>query len=119
MFPETDVSAPRAEAEGRTEDYTNAWLDRVEASVERAHAVLLSPRRNGLLQLTSEMESAWRERAGLAVQPAMEPRLVALRERLTLVRSMLRQATAFEQARVQLETEGVLGYTPRGLERAL
>jgi hypothetical protein len=49
----------------------------------------------------------------------MAPRLVALQERLTVVRCLLRQAAVFEQARVQLETEGVVGYTPRGLERAL
>ena len=115
MFLEADVNAPRTVAE----DYTNAWLDRVEASVERAHAVLLSTRRSGLLQFISDMEWACSERSGLATQPAMEPRLEALRERLTVVRSMLRQAAVFEQARVQLETEGVVGYTPRGLERAL
>ena len=115
MFIETDVNAPRTAAEERT----YAWLDRVEASVERAHAMLLGPRRSDLPQFISEMESACRERSGLEAKPAMAPRLVALRERLTLVRSMLRQAAAFEQARVQLETECVLGYTPRGLERAL
>jgi hypothetical protein len=119
MFLETDANPPRTVAEERTEDYTNAWLDRVEASVERAHAVLLGPRRSELPQFTSEMEWAWRERSGLAVKPAMVPRLVALRERLTLLRSMLRQAAAFEQARMQLKTECVLGYTQRGLERAL
>jgi hypothetical protein len=55
MFLETDVNAPRTVAEERTEDcttedFTNAWLDRVEASIERAHAVLLSSsaRWNGL-----------------------------------------------------------------------
>lgn len=124
MFLETDVNAPRTVAEERTEDYTsedftNAWLDRVEASVELAHAVLLSPRRSGLLQFISEMEWACRERSDLAASPAMAPRLTALRERLTVVRSLLRQAAVFEQARAQLETEGVVGYTPRGLERAL
>jgi hypothetical protein len=115
MLLETDVNAPRALAEDRTYE----WLDRVEAAVERAHAALLGPRRGDLLQFISEMEWACRERSGLATQPAMEPRLEALRERLTLVRSMLRQAAAFEQARVQLETGSVLGYTPRGLEQAL
>ena len=91
----------------------------MEASVEQAHAVLLSPRRSGLPQFIEEMESAWRERSGLAVHPAMAPRLAALRARLTLVRSMLRQAAAFEQAREQSKTDCVLGYTPTGLERAL
>jgi hypothetical protein len=124
MFLEADVNQPRTAAEERTEDYTteeftNAWLDGVEASVARAHAALLGPRRTDLLQFTSEMQSASRERLGLAVQPAMAPRLAALRKRLTLVRSMLRQAAAFEQAREQLETDGVLGYTPKGLERSL
>ena len=125
MFPDTDANAPRTAAEQRTEDYTteayytNAWLDRVEASVARAQAALLGPRRSELLEFTSEMELASREPLGLAVQPTMAPRLAALRERLTLVRSMLRQAAAFEQVREQLETDGVLGYTPRGLERSL
>jgi hypothetical protein len=119
MFIETDDNAPRTVAEERAEDYTNAWLDRVEASVERAHAALLGPDRGDLLQFTWEMESACRERSGLAAQPAMAPRLAALRERLKFVRSMLRQAAAFEQAREQLKTERVLGYTPRGLERVL
>ena len=49
----------------------------------------------------------------------MLPRLAVLRERLTLVRTMLRQAAVFIEGREQLETESVLGYTPNGLERAL
>jgi hypothetical protein len=119
MLPETEVNTRRSSAE-RTEDFrTNAWLDRVEASVERAHAVLLGPFRSDLPKFTGEMEWACRERSGIAAKPAMAPRLAALRERLTLVRSMLRQAAALEQAREQSKAECVLGYTPTGLERAL
>jgi hypothetical protein len=116
---EAAANPPRAAVEERTQACANAWLDRVEASVERAHAVLLSPRRSGLLEFIGEMESACRERSGLAVHPDMAPRLGALRARLVLVRSLLRQAAAFEQAREQLVSECVLGYTPTGLERAL
>jgi hypothetical protein len=114
MLPETD-SVPRSAADQNA----GAWLDRVEASVERAHAMLLTPWRSGLSQFTEEMEWAWHQRSCLAVNRALAPRLEALRARLNLVRSMLRQATAFEQAREQFKTEIVLGYTPTGLERAL
>jgi len=65
------------------------------------------------------MEWACRERERLAAKPEMAPRLESLRNRLTLVRSMLRQAAAFEQARIQLETESFVGYTSKGLERTL
>jgi hypothetical protein len=121
MHPETDLNGPRMtpEREDNNQNHTEAWLDRLEASVQRAHAVLLTPRRGSLLEFTAEMERAWRDRSGLAVHPAMAPRLAALRARLNLVRSMLRHAAAFEQAREQLKTECVLGYTPTGLERAL
>jgi hypothetical protein len=116
MLLETD-NAPRTAVE--QEDGTNAWLERVEASVENAYAVLLTPQRGSLPQFVSEMEWAARESSGLAVHPELAPRLAALQVRLNLVRSMLRQAAAFEQAREQLKTELVLGYTPTGLERAL
>ena len=116
---EATANAPRTAVQVDSDDCTNSWLDRVEASVDSASTVLLSPRRSGLLQFISEMESACRERSGLAVRPAMAPRLAALRARLTMLRSMLRQAAAFEQAREQLVSECVLGYTPTGLERAL
>jgi alkylation response protein AidB-like acyl-CoA dehydrogenase len=115
---EAAANAPRTAVHEQT-DHTNSWLDRVEASVDSARAVLLSSQRSGLLQFISEMESACRERSALAVHPAMAPRLAALRTRLTMLRSMLRQAAAFEQAREQLVSECVLGYTPTGLERAL
>jgi hypothetical protein len=122
MVPE-EVSASRSAAdhskENRAEDYTTAWLDRVEASVEQAHAMLLTPERSGVMQFTGEMEWARRERSCLAVNPVLTPRLAALRARLDLVRSMLRQAAALEQAHEQLKTDCVLGYTPTGLERAL
>jgi hypothetical protein len=95
------------------------WMERVEASVERVHAALLSPERGAIPQFAMEMESACREGFSLMATPAMAPRLGALRERLMQVRSMLRQACAFMEAREQLETGCVLGYTPRGLERAL
>ena len=98
---------------------TYQWMDRVEASVEKAFGALQSPERSMLPEFTKEIKSAWRERSSLAVTPAMAPRLAALRERLTLLRSMLRQASAFLEGREQLETGCVLGYTPRGLERAL
>lgn len=117
MLPEADVNAPRSAAEET--GATNAWLDRVEAYVENAHAVLLTSQRGSLPQFTGEMEWAGREGSRLPVNPALAPRLAALRVRLNLVRSMLRQAAAFEQAREQLKTECVLGYTPTGLERAL
>jgi hypothetical protein len=100
------------------EDCTYRWLDRVEASIEKAHAALLGPDRCGVPEFTMEMESAFRERSSLAATPAMASRLGALRERLRLLQFMLRQAAAFIEAREQ-ETESVLGYTPRGLERAL
>jgi len=100
------------------DEVTCLWLDRVEASVEAAHATLLSPWRSGLPEFTVAMESAFDERFRLAAIPAMAPRLGALRERLMLVRSMLRQAAAFAESR-ELEAGNVLGYTPRGLERAL
>jgi hypothetical protein len=48
----------------------------------------------------------------------MMSRLNAIKERLTILRSMLRQAAAFVEAR-ELEKGSVLGYTPRGWERAL
>jgi len=117
MVPE-EVNASRSAAD-RLEDCTNAWLDRVEASVEQAHAMLLTPVRSGVPHFTGEMEWAWRERSCLAVKPVMTPRLAALRARLDLVRSMLRQAAALEQAHEQSKTDCVLGYTPTGLERAL
>ncbi len=117
------LTRPRSAAdhpkEDRSEAYTTAWLDRVEASVEQAHALLLTPMRSGLPQFTAEMEWAWRERSCLAANPVMTPRLASLRARLDLVRSMLRQAAALEQAREQSKTDCVLGYTPTGLERAL
>jgi hypothetical protein len=115
MRTEVDVDAPRSAAERNTYE----WLARVEESVELAHAALLGPQRDDLPQFTNEIESACRERTGLAVAPAMLPRLGALRKRLTLIRSLLRQASAFLEAREQLETDRVLGYTPKGLERAL
>jgi hypothetical protein len=116
---EAAANAPRTAVQEHTEDSIISWLDRVEASVERARGVLLTPRRSGLLEFISEMESACRERSGLAVHPSVAPRLAALQARLTMLRSMLRQAAAFEQAREQLVSECVLGYTPTGLERAL
>ena len=114
MLTEVDAEQSRSVAVERTSE----WLERIEASVESAHAALLGPQRSDLLQFTSEIESACRERFCLAATPAMTPRLAALRKRLTLLRAMLRQATLFAEAR-ELETECVLGYTPRGLERAL
>jgi hypothetical protein len=99
-------------------DVTSEWLDRVEASVEQAHRALLSPDRGTLPEFTREMEDACRQSSGLAATPAMTSRLSILRERLALLRQMLRQAAALVEARQQ-ETEYVLGYTPRGLERAL
>jgi hypothetical protein len=90
----------------------------VEASVEAAHAALLTPRHGDLPEFTAAMKSALGERLHLAATPAIGPRLGALRKRLLLVRSMLRQAAAFAESR-ELEAGHVLGYTPRGLERAL
>jgi len=121
MSLEVAVSAPPAVAEAPefTPEFTNAWLDRVEASVEKARALLLSPKRGDLLRFIYEMEWACRERERLAAKPEMAPRLESLRNRLTLVRSMLRQAAAFEQARIQLEAESFVGYTSKGLERTL
>jgi hypothetical protein len=119
MLVEEDIEAPRAAAEERTEVHTNEWLDRVEALTEGAHAALLGSERGYLLQFTSEIQAAYRDRAGLAATPAMTLRMQALRKRLNLVRSMLRQASAFLEAREQLEGESILGYTPRGLERKL
>lgn len=98
---------------------TSKWLDRVEASVEQVHAALLGPERSSLPAFTAEMQSACREGFSLVATRKMIPRLATLRERLTLVRTMLRQASAFVEGREQLETESVLGYTPKGLERAL
>lgn len=102
-----------------TEDPLYIWIERVDSSVERAHAALLARNPDSLSNFTLEMEAASRERPGLTATPAAFPRLEALRGRLTLVRSLLRQAAAFIDARQQLETDRVLGYTPRGLERAL
>jgi len=101
-----------------TEAYTYEWLDRVEASVEDAHHALVSPQRGQLPEFTAAMESACREGADLTATPAMTPRLALLGQRLTLLRFMLRQASAFAE-RQQLETGRILGYTPNGLERAL
>jgi len=115
MLSEVDLNGPPSAAEQRVAE----WLERVEGSVEKAHAALLGPGRSALSQFTSEIESACRERSGLAATPAMGPRLKALRDRLILLQSMLRQAARFVEGREQLETERVLGYTPRGLERAL
>jgi hypothetical protein len=115
MRTEADAERPRSAAEQNT----CKWLDRVEASVEKAHAALLGSDRSDLPEFTTEMESACQERYSLTATPAMALRLGKLRERLTLLRSMLRQAAALVEGREQLETERVLGYTPRGLERAL
>jgi hypothetical protein len=115
MHSEAEVDAPRSVAE----QVTLAWLDRVEGSVERAHAALLGSERVNLVAFTSEMESACRERSGLTATPAMAPALGELRGRLTVLQAMLRQAAAIAQAREQLETQIFLGYTPGGLERAL
>jgi len=101
------------------EQRTYEWLARVEDSVEEIHAAMVARQRGSLLSFIDEMESACRERSGLAATPAMTPRLGALRERLRLLQSMLRQASKFIEGREQLETERILGYTPRGLERAL
>jgi hypothetical protein len=101
------------------EDNTYKWLDRVESSVEMAHSILLGAERAALPELTSEMEFYSQEREQLAATPAMAPRLLALRERLTVLQSLLRQAVAFVEGREQMDSEAVLGYTPRGLERAL
>lgn len=117
-YANAPVTAPGQLDDG-IQDGTNAWLTRVETSVERAYSALLTPLRGNLPEFTSEMEWAGREGQGLIPNPALTPRLVALRARLKLVRSMLRQAAAFEQAREQLKTETILGYTPTGLERAL
>jgi hypothetical protein len=112
---EADVDTPRSVVE----QLTSEWLDRVEASVERAHAALLGSERADLLPFSSEMESACRESRGLTATPAVAARLGTLRERLTLLQVMLRQAAALIEGRAQLETQTFLGYTPRGLERAL
>jgi hypothetical protein len=114
MLTEVEVSAPRS----AVEQHTYEWLDRVEASVEAARAALLHPRRGTLTEFTAAMKSALDEQFRLAPTPAMASRLEALKERLTLVRSMLRQGAAFAASR-ELEAGTVLGYTPRGLERAL
>ncbi len=98
---------------------TDKWLERVEASVEQAHAALLGPDRSRLPEFTAEMQSAFGEGSTLVATSPMVPRLTALRERLTLVRTMLRQAAAFVEGREQLEKDSILGYTPKGLERAL
>lgn len=103
----------------KAEESTYEWLERVEASVEQAHAALLGSERSSLPAFTAEMHSALGERFDLVATRKMIPRLATLRERLTLVRTMLRQAAAFIEGREQLETDLVLGYTPKGLERAL
>jgi len=54
---EADVDTPRSVVE----QLTSEWLDRVEASVERAHAALLGSERADLLPFSSEMESACRK----------------------------------------------------------
>lgn len=112
---EVDLDTPRSVAGQQTFE----WLDRVEASVERAHAALLGSERADLVPFSSEMESACRESRGLMATAAMAARLGALRERLMLLQVMLRQATALMEGRAQTETQTFLGYTPRGLERAL
>jgi hypothetical protein len=114
MSTEVEAKAPQSVAD----DATNSWLNRVEASVAAAHAALLSPERGYLPAFTDEIESASREGAALTGTPAMFLRLATVRERIKLLQSLLRQAAAFAEAREQ-ETESVLGYTPRGLERAL
>lgn len=100
-------------------DDTYKWLDRVEASVEQAHTALLGPDRSTLPAFIAEMQFALGDRFNLAATPQMVPRLAVLRERLTMVRTMLRQAAAFVEGREQLEQDSILGYTPKGLERAL
>lgn len=112
MRSETDVDASPAAMEQRIYQ----WMDRVEASAERVHRALLGPDRSEVPRFIDEMEAVCRESSGLAATPAMLPRLGALRKRLTLVRSLLRQAVIFRE---HLEAEGVLGYTPQGLERTL
>jgi hypothetical protein len=114
MPVEAQVKMPRSAAENRTSE----WLDRVETSAESAYATLVGLQRGELALFTSEMESASRESLGLAATPEMMSRLNAIKERLTILRSMLRQAAAFVEAR-ELEKGSVLGYTPRGWERAL
>src|SRR5277367_3401773 len=100
MLTEVDVEAPQAAVR---ESYTYDWLERVESSVENAHAALLGPERTSLPDFTADIESACRERNMLSATPAMAPRLGVLRERLTLLQSLLRHAAAFVEAREQME----------------
>jgi len=112
---EADVDTPRSVVE----QLTSEWLDRVEASVERAHAALLGSERAG--------SAAVLERDGIRLPGKSRfdgntrggGSSGTLRERLTLLQVMLRQAAALIEGRAQLETQTFLGYTPRGLERAL
>jgi hypothetical protein len=115
MPPDVAVNTARSAAVQRTYE----WMDRVEESVRTAHAALLSPHPGSLRGFISAMESALREKAGLAATPSMAARLKSLEERMKLVRTMLRQAAALEQWREQSQTERILGYQPGGVERAL
>jgi hypothetical protein len=115
MLIEVDTDASRAAEMSRTE----AWLDRVETSVDIAFASLLGPDRAPILQFAGEIEIACRESMRPDTNPRTVARLGALRKRLSLLQLLIRQAAAFEQGHRQWETESILGYTPRGLERAL
>jgi hypothetical protein len=115
MAIEVAINGPRAAAKNGTD----VWLDRVETVVESAFASLLGAERSPLLQFTGEIEAACRDSIRLDSMPHIVARLGALRKRLILLQLMFRQAAAFERGHRQWETESILGYTPRGLERSL
>lgn len=103
-------------------------LDSIEASLDRAGAVLLSPTIEQVRACKLELEAivdrleelrVFAARSGASDLRTIQQRLRTLQKRARLVQSMLRQGSAFYRAAERSEAGSVLGYTPRGLERAL
>jgi hypothetical protein len=101
------------------------WLSEVEASVRRAHAILLSPSPDGLVRCQQELDTAvtrleeFCDSAAESADPGIGPRLWMLRKQILLLGAMIRQASAFYRGVEQADPQSVLGYTTAGLERAL
>jgi hypothetical protein len=118
MIQPSTLSSPPTEA------VLEPQLAAIETSLERAAAVLLNPSLEQLQTCRFVLESVV-ERLGkvrdLAAQGRVSgsPRLRLLQRRVVVVRALIRQGAAFYRYAEQGESGAVLGYTPRGLERAL
>jgi hypothetical protein len=111
-----------------TEAVAEPQLAAIEVSLERAAAVLLNPSLEQLQACRFELESIVERLEQVRNQIAqgrilgssgISSRLRLLQRRVFVVRALIRQGAAFYRNAEQGESGVVLGYTPRGLERAL